>query len=147
VKGLLQILKLVFQASASRCAGHARPGYRLSAVHAAPNRHFIRVVFVVYATISSPQVVLSRSPFKSSERYIALTVFLLCSLHFCVENAARIRIQYIVPLPDILHTLRKQFLAEYYNGDTFTGFHYLFSSSDILWNLTTGFHVASHSKL
>jgi len=44
--------------------------------------YFIRVVFVVYATISSPQVVLSRSPFKSSERHIALTIFLLCLLHF-----------------------------------------------------------------
>jgi len=44
--------------------------------------YFIRVVFVVYSTISSPQVVPSRSPFKSGERYIALTVFLLCSLHF-----------------------------------------------------------------
>ena len=44
--------------------------------------HFIRVVFVVHATFSSPQVVLSRSPFKSSERCVALTVFLLCLLHF-----------------------------------------------------------------
>ena len=43
--------------------------------------YFIRVVFVVYSTISSPQVVLSRSPFKSGERYISLTVFLLCLLH------------------------------------------------------------------
>jgi len=97
--------------------------------------------------ISSPQVVLSRSPFKLSERYVALTVFLLCLLHFCVENAAQIRIQYIVPLPDISHTLRKQFLAGYYHGDTFTGFHYLFSSGDILRSLTTGFHFTSHSKL
>jgi len=44
--------------------------------------YFIPVVFVVYSTISSPQVVLSRSPFKSSERHIALAVFLLCLLHF-----------------------------------------------------------------
>jgi len=40
-----------------------------------------------------------------------------------VENTARIRVQHIVPLPDILHTLRKQFLVGYYHGDTFTGFH------------------------
>jgi len=63
-----------------------------------------------------------------------------------VENTARIRIQYIVPLPDILHTLRKQFLIGYYHGDTFKGFHYLVSSSDISRSLTTGFHFASHFK-
>jgi len=53
------------------------------------------------------------------------------------------RIQHIVPLPDISHTLRKQFLAGYYHSGAFESFHYLFSSSDILRSLTTGFHFAS----
>jgi len=61
----------------------------------------------------------------------------------CVENAARIRIQYIVPLPDISRRLRKQFLAWHYHGDTFASIHCLFSLSDVLRSLTTGFHRQS----
>jgi len=94
--------------------------------------YFTRVVVVADATIPSPQVVLSRSPFKLSERYIALTVFSIVYITLCAKNTARIRIQYIVPLPDISPTLRKQFLAGYYHSDAFTGFHYLVSSTDIL---------------
>jgi len=37
----------------------------------------------VNTTISSPQVVPSRSPFKSSERHSALVVFSLCLLQLC----------------------------------------------------------------
>ena len=50
-------------------------------------------------------------------------LFSYCVYYTRCENTARIRVQYIVPLPDILHTLRKQFLVGYYYGDTFTGFH------------------------
>jgi len=46
--------------------------------------------------------------------------------------------QYSMTLPDILRRLRKQFLAGHYHGDAFTGFHYLFSPSDIF----TGFNYS-----
>jgi len=42
-------------------------------------------MLAVLPTISSPQVVPSRRPFKQSERHVAATVFLLCSLHFVRE--------------------------------------------------------------
>jgi len=43
------------------------------------------------AMISSSKVVLSRSPFKSSERHSELTVFLLCLLHF----VQKLRLRYV----------------------------------------------------
>jgi len=64
----------------------------------------------------------------------------------CVRNTARMRAQHIVPLPDISHALRKQFLAGHHHSDTFTGFHCLFSSSDVLRGSTAGLHFASHLK-
>jgi len=96
--------------------------------------------------------------FKSSSRSIKksfqvewevcrIDCFPIVFITLCVGNTARIRIRYIVPLPDISHTLRKQFLAGYYHHDTFTSFHYLFSSGDILRSLTTGFYFTSYLKL
>jgi len=62
-------------------------------------------------------------------------------------NAARICIQYIVPLPDTSHTLRKQFLIGYQHGDTFTSFNYLFSSSDILWGFNYWFPIRQRFEI
>jgi len=45
------------------------------------NLDILSVLFSLFTQhFSSPQAVLSRSPFKSSERCVALTVFLLCLL-------------------------------------------------------------------
>jgi len=95
--------------------------------------------------------------FKSSSRSIKksfqvewevcrIDCFPIVFIAHCVENAAWIRIQCIVPLPDISHALGKQFLDGHCDGDTFTGFHYLFSSGDVLRSLTTCFHFTSYFK-
>jgi len=53
VIGSLQILKLVFQASASRCAGHARPGYRLSVVRTTPDRSWGRRIVMLCMSMNT----------------------------------------------------------------------------------------------
>ena len=58
--------------------------------------------------------------------------FRVVFITICSKNTAQIGVQYSVPSPDISRTLRKQFLVGYHGGDTFKGFHYLFSPVDIL---------------
>jgi len=57
--------------------------------------------------------------------------FRVVFITICTKNTAQIGVQYSVPSPDISRTLRKQFLVGYHGGDTFKGFHYLFSPVDI----------------
>jgi len=62
--------------------------------------------------------------------------FRVVFITICTKNMAQIGVQHSVPSPDISRTLRKQFLVGYHGGDTFKGFHYLFSPVDILRSLS-----------
>jgi len=104
------------------------------------------LILFVNAAISSPQVVLSRSPLKTSERCISFTVFLLCLLHFVWE----IRLGYVH------NTLShcRIFCTHYENSfllDTTTEklsrvFTTCFHPVTFYGVLTTGFHSALHLK-
>jgi len=64
----------------------------------------------------------------------------------CTKDTAQIGVQYSVPSPDISRTLRKQFLVGYHGGDTFKGFHYLFSPVDI-FSRSLSYRVIFYSVL
>jgi len=51
-----------------------------------------------------------------------------------------------MPLPDILRALRKLFLSGHHPGDAFTGFHYLFSLSDIFMGFNYWFSLPPKIK-
>jgi len=67
--------------------------------------------------------VLSRSPFKSRQAK-RIGCFCIVFVTLCVKNVALMRAQHSVPLPDISHALRKQFLAGHHHSDALKGFHH-----------------------